>query len=184
MKDNAPILNIANLVVDFKTGKGQIFNAVKGIHFDLRAGETLALVGESGSGKSVTALSILRLLSANASFGKDSSITYRSQTNLITASDNDLRDVRGNKIAMIFQEPMTSLNPLHTIGRQIHESLKIHTQLNKKEAENLDIFETDNKTITIIEWPQLIADTKKIKFIKLTFSYSNDLLNRSVEIKL
>ena len=55
---------------------------------------------------------------------------------------------------------------------------------NKKEAENLDIFETDNKTITIIEWPQLIADTKKIKFIKLTFSYSNDLLNRSVEIKL
>lgn len=136
MKDNAPILSISNLVVDFKTGKGQIFNAVKGINFDLRAGETLALVGESGSGKSVTALSILRLLSANASFGENSSITYKSKTNLITASDNDLRDVRGNKIAMIFQEPMTSLNPLHTIGRQIHESLKIHTQLNKKDAEN------------------------------------------------
>jgi microcin C transport system ATP-binding protein len=131
MKDNAPILNISNLSVNFKTGKGEIFNAVKGITLELRAGETLALVGESGSGKSVTALSILRLLSANASFGEGSAITYKSNTNLLTTSDNDLRKVRGNKIAMIFQEPMTSLNPLHNIGRQITESLKIHTQLDK-----------------------------------------------------
>lgn len=131
MKDNAPILNITNLTVDFKTGKGDIFHAVKGINLDLRAGETLALVGESGSGKSVTALSILRLLSNNAIYGDKSEITYRSQTNLITANEDDLRKVRGNKIAMIFQEPMTSLNPLHNIGRQIMESLKIHTQLDK-----------------------------------------------------
>ena len=131
MKNNTPILNISNLSVNFKTGKGEIFNAVKGISFDLHAGETMALVGESGSGKSVTALSILRLLSANASFGANSAITYKSNTNLLTANDDDLRKVRGNKIAMIFQEPMTSLNPLHNIGRQITESLKIHTQLDK-----------------------------------------------------
>ncbi len=131
MKNNAPILSISNLVVDFKTGKDDVFNAVKGITLKLRAGETLALVGESGSGKSVTALSILRLLSTNASFGETSAINYKSDTNLLTASDDDLRKVRGNKIAMIFQEPMTSLNPLHNIGRQITESLKIHTQLDK-----------------------------------------------------
>jgi len=129
MKDNSPILNISNLSVGFKTGKDTNFEAVKSVSLEVRKGETLALVGESGSGKSVTALSILRLLAGNAHYGDGSEITYRSGENLVTAKDPVLRDVRGNEIAMIFQEPMTSLNPLHTIGRQISESLKIHTQL-------------------------------------------------------
>ena len=129
MKDNAPILSIENLSLSFQTGKGTVFEAVKNISLDIRKGETLALVGESGSGKSVTALSIMKLLPGNARYGVDSIITYRGGENLVTAKQSVLRDVRGNQIAMIFQEPMTSLNPLHTIGRQVTESLKIHTQM-------------------------------------------------------
>lgn len=143
MKDNSPILTVENLSVNFKTGKDTVFEAVKNISFDVRKGETLALVGESGSGKSVTALSILRLLSANAAYGADSRISYRNSDNLVTANDKTLWDVRGNQIAMIFQEPMTSLNPLHTIGRQVSESLKIHLQLDAKQRKErvLELFD-------------------------------------------
>ena len=135
MKDNSPILNITNLSIAFQMDKDSEFSAVKNVSLELRKGETLALVGESGSGKSVTALSVLRLLAANARYGDKSEISYRSGVNLITADEPTLRDVRGNEVAMIFQEPMTSLNPLHTIGRQIIESLKIHTQFNKSERD-------------------------------------------------
>ncbi len=131
MKDNSPILSVTNLSIDFQMGEGDVFHAVKDVSFDLRKGETLALVGESGSGKSVTALSVLKLLSSNAKYGESSVIKYRHGHNLIDADEPTLRHVRGNEIAMIFQEPMTSLNPLHTIGRQITESLKIHTQFDK-----------------------------------------------------
>jgi microcin C transport system ATP-binding protein len=131
MKENSPVLSITDLSVTFQTGKNEHFEAVKGINIDIKKGETLALVGESGSGKSVTALSILGLLPSNVCYGEASVITYRGGENLITASPKALRDVRGNKIAMIFQEPMTSLNPLHTIGKQISESLQIHKKLNR-----------------------------------------------------
>ena len=144
MKDNAPILSLSNLSISFHTGKDTTVDIVKNISFDIRKGETMALVGESGSGKSVTALSILKLLPANAFLSDESQIIYNQSQNLLTVKDSDLRAVRGRKIAMIFQEPMTSLNPLHTIGRQISESLSIHTQLNKinkikRVAELLDL---------------------------------------------
>src|SRR5215469_9285189 len=109
-----PLLSISDLRVAF--GQSQ---AVKGVSFALEKGETLALVGESGSGKSVTALSILQLLHyPQASHGKGSSITFAGQE-LVGAGELALRDIRGNRIAMVFQEPMTSLNPLHTIEKQI-----------------------------------------------------------------
>ncbi len=139
MKDSAPILTVKDFSVTFKGGKGDDFQAVKGIDFELRKGETLALVGESGSGKSVTALSILKLLPKNAIYGDKSTIMYQGD-NLIEKSEGDMRRVRGNQMAMIFQEPMTSLNPLHSIGRQIIESLKIHTQLDKG-AQKLRVLE-------------------------------------------
>jgi len=130
MKKTPPLLTVSDFSVTFQTGKDDLFEAVKGVSLDLYRGETLALVGESGSGKSVTALSILRLLASNADYGDHSSIIYGGK-NLLRMAEKDLRKVRGNRIAMIFQEPMTSLNPLHTIGKQIAESLTIHKQLDK-----------------------------------------------------
>ncbi len=126
MKDtNAPILTVENLSVGFVQG-GTETMAVRGVSFELHPGETLALVGESGSGKSVTALSTVRLLPENAEI--TGTITYRGQ-NMAEADAKTLRKVRGNDISFIFQEPMTSLNPLHTIEKQLGESLALHQGL-------------------------------------------------------
>lgn len=132
---DTPILSVQNLSVTFSTGKSSTVHAVKGVSFDLNKGETLALVGESGSGKSVTALSILQLLPKNVTrYGANSHIAYEGGDNLIGASESLLRDVRGDDITMIFQEPMTSLNPLHGIGKQIAEALLLHRQMTNKQA--------------------------------------------------
>ena len=120
-----PILSVRDLRVAFAQGGGR-FEAVKGVSFDLHAGETLAIVGESGSGKSVTALSTVRLLPDNAEVSGE--ILYRGE-NLGNAPERALRRIRGNDISFIFQEPMTSLNPLHSIARQIGESLELHQGL-------------------------------------------------------
>lgn len=114
----SPLLSVRNLRIRF----GE-FAAVDGVSFDLEKGKTLAIVGESGSGKSLTALSIVRLLAPGATFEGD---VLLDGQNLITASESDLRKVRGNRITMVFQEPMTSLNPLHTIEKQIGEILSLH----------------------------------------------------------
>jgi len=133
MADN-PLLRVRDLSVTFSVGKGKTFTAVDKVSFDLHKGETLALVGESGSGKSVTALSILQLLPYPlAQHPKGSSVTFEGQE-LIGASEDALRKIRGNRIAMVFQEPMTSLNPLHTIERQIGEILTIHKGLGGQQA--------------------------------------------------
>ncbi len=116
------LLTVENLTVSF-TQDGQTSQAVKGVSFSVDRGETVALVGESGSGKSVTALSTVSLLGDSAQVG--GSVTYDGQQ-MIGASDRLLRDVRGNDISFIFQEPMTSLNPLHTIEKQLAESLALH----------------------------------------------------------
>jgi microcin C transport system ATP-binding protein len=122
---DSPLLSVKDLTVTFTSGEHRV-EAVKGISFELEKGETLALVGESGSGKSVTALSILQLLPhPMASYGPGSSICFEG-TEMIGARDAVLRDIRGNCIAMVFQEPMTSLNPLHTIEKQITETLNLH----------------------------------------------------------
>ena len=127
------LLSVKDLSVTFKT-PGQEFQAVKKVSFDLEKGKTLALVGESGSGKSVTALSILQLLPyPMASHPAGSSVKYDG-VELIGAKKSTLRKVRGNEISMIFQEPMTSLNPLHTVERQISEALFLHKNMNKSDA--------------------------------------------------
>jgi microcin C transport system ATP-binding protein len=126
----APLLEIRNLSVTFAgRGGAPAVEAVKGVSLSLDCGETLALVGESGSGKSVTALSILQLLPYPlATHGADSSIRFAGKQ-LVGAAPEQLRQVRGNRIAMVFQEPMTSLNPLHTIERQIGETLLLHEHM-------------------------------------------------------
>ena len=136
MQNDLPVLSIKDLSVTFRGEKGQDFHAVKDVSFDVHKGKALAIVGESGSGKSVTALSILKLLPANASYGHHSRVYYKGGDNLIHCDSNTMRDIRGDDIGMVFQEPMTSLNPLHTIVRQIEESLLLHTQLDKKARED------------------------------------------------
>ena len=118
------LLNVINLAVSFRSSDGDI-EAVKGVSFSVNKGETVALVGESGSGKSVIALSILQLLSYTTAYHPTGSIKFKSHE-LLGAGSDILGRVRGNRISMIFQEPMTALNPLHTIEKQIAESLILH----------------------------------------------------------
>lgn len=127
------LLQVRNLSVDF-TQSSRVTNAVKNVSFDIHKGETVALVGESGSGKSVSALSVLKLLSYSAASHPNGDILFKGQ-NLMHASERELRAVRGNDITMIFQEPMTSLNPLHSIERQIAEILHLHQLLDPKQAQ-------------------------------------------------
>src|ERR1700746_2702819 len=129
------MLEVRNLWVGF-AGRGGAapVDAVKGVSLALDRGETLALVGESGSGKSVTALAILQLLPYPvAGHGARSSICFAGEE-LVGAAPQRLRRVRGNRIAMVFQEPMTSLNPLHTLERQIAETLLIHKHMRAEAA--------------------------------------------------
>ena len=121
------ILEIRDLAVEFLSGE-QRQRVVEGVSFDIRQGETLALVGESGSGKSVTAHSILRLLPYSVASHPAGSIHYQGE-DLLKLPERRLRGIRGNRIAMVFQEPMTSLNPLHTIEKQLAEVLALHKGL-------------------------------------------------------
>jgi microcin C transport system ATP-binding protein len=127
MTDQAPLLQVEDLHVAFRTPLG-LTEAVKGVSFQIDKGETLALVGESGSGKSVSALSILQLLNYPVASHPAGSIRFRGQE-LIGAPYATMRDIRGDRISMIFQEPITALNPLHTIEKQINEILFTHKGL-------------------------------------------------------
>lgn len=126
------VLSIENLRTHFYTRDG-VVPAVDGVSLSVRGGETLAVVGESGCGKSVTALSVMRLVPAPGRVLAGSRV-YFAGLDLLALSEREMRTVRGNKAAMIFQEPLTSLNPVFTIGRQIGESLRLHKGLGKKAA--------------------------------------------------
>jgi oligopeptide/dipeptide ABC transporter ATP-binding protein len=125
-------LEIDNLHTHFITPAG-VVRAVDGVSYSLRSGETLGVVGESGCGKSVTALSILRLISSPPGRIVDGSIRFDG-VDLLSLSESQMEDVRGNRISMIFQEPMTSLNPLLTVGRQISEAIALHQKVPRREA--------------------------------------------------
>ena len=125
------LVEIENLQVKFNTDSGEV-NAVNGISFNIEKGETLALVGESGSGKSVTARAIIRLLADNAIISDQTSIKLNG-TNINSYSEKEYQNIRGKNISMIFQEPMSSLNPIYTIEHQISEVLKIHGKFSDKE---------------------------------------------------
>ena len=126
------LLEVENLRTSFQTERGTL-RAVDGVDFELRRGRTLGVVGESGSGKSVTALSIMRLVDPPGWIDRGSRITFEGRE-LATVSEAQMEDVRGNEISMIFQEPMTSLNPVFTIGDQITEAIRTHERVGQKEA--------------------------------------------------
>jgi peptide/nickel transport system ATP-binding protein len=126
------VLEVDGLRTRFHTSEG-VVHAVNGVSFEVRRGETLAVVGESGSGKSVTALSILRLLPVPPARIESGRVWFEGQ-DLLALSEAEMRHIRGNAISMIFQEPMTSLDPVMTVGRQIAEAIETHQGLSRREA--------------------------------------------------
>jgi peptide/nickel transport system ATP-binding protein len=127
-----PLLSVRNLSVTFPTDIGTV-HATDRVSFDVFPGETLAVVGESGSGKSVTAMSILRLIASQRGTIRSGEVVFEGR-NLLELSEDEVRRVRGNRIGMIFQEPMTSLNPVYTLGSQIGESLTLHRRFSPERA--------------------------------------------------
>src|SRR5258708_35440529 len=126
-----PLLEVRNLKVSFRTEDG-VVRAVDGVSFTVSEGETLGIVGESGSGKSVTMMSVMRLIiDPNATF--DGHVIYKGR-DLMTLDKAELRQVRGSEIAMIFQDPMTSLNPVYRVGWQIAEQIRAHERVSRQAA--------------------------------------------------
>lgn len=132
-----PLLRIDDLAVSFTVRGGEIVRAVHGVSLSIDSGKTLAVVGESGSGKSVTALAILRLLAPSATIERGS--IHFEERDLLDLSEREMLDVRGGKIAMIFQEPMTSLNPVFPIGDQIAEAVRRHRNVTAREARQMTL---------------------------------------------
>ncbi len=153
MSETGPLIEVRDLAVEFVNGEQQD-RVVSGVSFEVRRGETLALVGESGSGKSVTALSLLRLLPYPLARHPSGSIHYGGE-DLLKLEEDRLRGIRGNRIAMIFQEPMTSLNPLHSIEKQINEVLALHKGLSGKAA--------TERTLELLELVGIPEPHKRLK---------------------
>ncbi|HEY4199807.1 MAG TPA: ABC transporter ATP-binding protein [Devosiaceae bacterium] len=176
----APLLSVEDLSVRFTNGE-HVTDAVRGISFSLARGQTLALVGESGSGKSVTALSVLKLLPYPAASHPTGKIMFKGQ-DLLAADDRTLRGVRGNAVSMIFQEPMTSLNPLHTVEQQISEVLFLHRGMSRSAAhkrtiELLDQVGIDDPQSRFGSFPhQLSGGQRQRVMIAMALANEPDLL--------
>ena len=174
------LINVEDLSVNFRGG-GKVTHAVKHVSFDISRAETVALVGESGSGKTVTALSILKLLPYPSASHPSGKIWFKGE-NLMTLRDSGLRAIRGNKISMIFQEPMTSLNPLHTIEQQVGEVLKIHRGLSDRAArarvlDLLDKVGIDDPEGRLASYPhQLSGGQRQRVMIAMALANEPDLL--------
>jgi peptide/nickel transport system ATP-binding protein len=176
----APLLSVRDLGVAFDTESG-VVRAVDGVSFDIYPGETLALVGESGSGKSVTAMSILRLIESGRGRVVAGRILFEGRE-LSSLADDDLRSVRGNRIAMVFQEPMSSLNPVFTLGSQIGEPLMIHRGFSAKRArsEAIELLELVNMPapeLRVDEYPhQLSGGMRQRAMLAMALSCRPSLL--------
>jgi len=153
------LLEVKNLRTTFLTEDGLV-TAVNGLSYAVEAGSTLGIVGESGSGKSVNALSIMRLIQRPGKI--EAGEVYLNGENLLTKSENEMRHIRGNEIAMIFQDPMTSLNPVLTVGEQISEAIQLHLDYNKRDALT--------KTIDMLRLVRIPLPEKRVKDYPHQFS--------------
>lgn len=131
------LIQVKNLQISFKYD-GVMTPVIRGVSFDIKRGETLGMVGESGSGKSVTSREIMRLIATPPARIDSGEILFEGR-DILKMSDDELRSIRGNRISMIFQEPMTSLNPVYTCGDQIMEVIRLHKGVSKKEARQMAI---------------------------------------------
>jgi len=175
-----PLLEVRSLSVQFQTDEGLV-RAVEEVSFEVYPGEILSLVGESGCGKSVTALSILRLIPTPPGKIAGGEVLFNGR-NLLSLREEEMEKVRGNEISMIFQEPMTSLNPVFTIGDQIMEALILHQGLDKKEArkkaiEMLDRVKIPSPEMRVDAYPhQLSGGMRQRAMIAIALSCQPDLL--------
>ncbi|MBB4688518.1 ABC transporter ATP-binding protein [Amycolatopsis jiangsuensis] len=173
-----PVLVVEDLTVQFPTGEG-VVNAVRGVNYQLRRGEVLGIVGESGSGKSVTSLAVMGLLPRTA---KVSGSIRFGGTELLKASEKDLNKVRGKGIAMVFQDPMTSLNPVYTVGDQIAEAITAHHDVRKDVAkkqavELLDLVRIPNPQQRANEYPhQLSGGMRQRVVIAIAMANNPDVI--------
>lgn len=174
------LLDVQNLHVHFQTLEGTVY-AVNGVSFEMYRGDILGMVGESGCGKSVTALSIMRLIPSPPAFIKDGKVTLNGES-LLSASNERLCQIRGRKISMIFQEPMTSLNPVFTIGHQIVETFRIHQGLTFRAAKDASIDILDKVQIPmphkrVKEYPhQLSGGMRQRVMIAMALTCNPELL--------
>jgi len=177
----APLLEVEGLKTHFFTRDG-VVRAVDGVSFSVGAGETMAIVGESGCGKSVTSLSILRLIASPPGRTIAGSIRFEGRGDLLALTEREMRDVRGNEISMIFQEPMTSLNPVLTIGRQIAEALVLHRGVgraaaNSRAVEMLALVNIPEPARRVREYPhQLSGGMRQRVMIAMALACSPKLL--------
>ncbi len=173
------LLEVKNLKTEFKMKKGTV-KAVNDISFNCEKGEILAIVGESGSGKSVTSLSIMQLLAGNARVA-EGEILFKGE-DLLQKPQHAMREIRGNQISMIFQEPMTSLNPVLRIGEQLTESIILHMQLSKKEAmaraiEMLELVGIPSPTQRVKDYPhQMSGGMRQRVMIAMALACNPELL--------
>ncbi len=176
----APVLEVRDLQTQFHTPDG-IVKAVNGVSFYVDRGETLGIVGESGCGKSVTSLSIMRLIPSPPGKIAGGQILFDGE-DLVQATEEEMRHIRGNRIAMIFQDPMTSLNPVLTIGRQITESLELHMNLSQREArsraaELLDLVGIPSASKRLDNYPhQFSGGMRQRVMIAMSLSCNPELL--------
>lgn len=174
------LLQVKDLVTSFKTDRG-VIRAVDGISFDIKKGQTVGLVGESGCGKSVTSLSILRLIQSPPGFVERGSIHFDGK-DILGLDEAGMRTIRGNRISMIFQEPMTSLNPVFTIGDQIGEVFRIHQKMSRKESrqkaiEMLRIVKIPAPESRVDEYPhQLSGGMRQRVMIAMALACNPELL--------
>ncbi|MCW1411927.1 ABC transporter ATP-binding protein [Rhizobium sp. 1AS11] len=175
-RSDTPVIDARNVAVNFKVEDGMV-EAVRDVSFQLYRGETIAIVGESGSGKSVTARTVMGLLSKRAVVSEKSTVAYDG-SNILKFSERERRKLRGDRISMIFQEPMSSLNPIYTIGSQIVEAIRVHRRISKRDAQKralelLEHVQIPDPAARLMQYPHQLSGGQRQR-VMIAMALAND----------